>query len=232
MNPIGALRSQLHRRRDSRRQETTFQRFAEFTMIPRETYFANLALAERARPVPGCVIECGVWRGGMSAGLVSVLGPERAYFLFDSFEGLPAAAAIDGAAAIAWQKDTGGRTYYDNCSAAPEFAERAMRLAGATAFTLVRGWFNSTVPAFVPPAPIALLRLDGDWYESTMTCLDGLFDHVAPGGLIVLDDYYAWDGCSRAVHDFLSKRKATERIDSLEGVCFIQKSAGAPPAAP
>jgi O-methyltransferase len=52
----------------------------EFTMIPQRIYFENLSLAERVRNVPGCVVECGVWRGGMSAGMGKVLGPGREYF--------------------------------------------------------------------------------------------------------------------------------------------------------
>ena len=98
-----------------------------------------------------------------------------------------------------------------------------MRIAGARSFSLIKGWFNETVPNFKPPSPIALLRLDGDWYESTMVCLVHLFDEVAPGGIVILDDYYIWDGCSRALHDFLSKRLAVERVRSLGNVCFLEK---------
>ena len=56
-----------------------------------------------------------------------------------------------------------------------------------------------------------------------MTCLENLFDRVAAGGIIIIDDYHVWDGCSRAVHDFLSRRSATERIDCRQNVCFIVK---------
>ena len=100
-----------------------------------------------------------------------------------------------------------------------------MELANARSFHLVKGWFSDTLPAFNPPDSIALLRLDGDWYDSTMTCLDSLFDKVAPSGLILLDDYYAWDGCSRALHDFLSRRSAPERIRSLGNICYLRKTA-------
>lgn len=196
-------------------------------MISEPVYLDNLRLAERVRHLPGCVIECGVWRGGMSAGLAVMLGADREYFLFDSFEGLPPAREIDGGAALAWQRDADAPGYYNNCSAPAEMAEEAMRRAGAAHFHLCRGWFDKTLPSFVPPVPIALLRLDGDWYDSTMVCLDHLFDRVVPGGLILLDDYHTWDGCSRAVHDFLSRRSATERIRSLGEICYITKSAPA-----
>ena len=203
----------------------TYARFRHFTMIPHQAYLANLRLAEQVASVPGCVIECGVWRGGMIAGLVKVLGSDRSYFLFDSFEGLPPAREVDGPAANRWQSNPQGETYYDNCNAGVEFADRAMRLSGARSFRLVKGWFSETLPSFTTPEPVALLRLDSDWYDSTLLCLESLFDRVVPGGLIVIDDYFAWDGCSRAVHDFLSRRSATERIQTFQGVCFIKKEA-------
>lgn len=158
----------------------------------------------------------------MSAGMAEVLGPDREYFLFDSFEGLPLATERDGEAASRWQKDTQGETYYDNCRAPIDIAERAMRLSRAAKYTLVKGWFENTLPQFVPPTPIAVLRLDGDWYESTMTALESLFKYLARDGIVILDDYYAWDGCSRAVHDFLSRHQLTARITQKYGICVLE----------
>jgi O-methyltransferase len=192
------------------------------TMAPRSYFLRNMLIVDSRRHVNGCVVECGVWRGGMSAGMAEVLGPGREYFLFDSFEGLPPATEQDGEAAKRWQKDTQGATYYDNCRAPIEFAERAMKLSGAANYRLVKGWFENTLPQFVPPSPIAVLRLDGDWYESTMTALESLFKYLAPDGVVILDDYYAWDGCSRAVHDFLSRHQSTARLTQKYGVCVLE----------
>ncbi len=223
MNVYQSLRSQAGVCGRMLRFAKIYRRFRDYTMIPKDTYFNNLALAERLRSVPGCVVECGVWRGGMCAGIATVLGPSRDYFLFDSFEGLPPATEVDGPAALRWQRNTDAPGYHDNCSASPEFARRAMTLAGAESFELVQGWFNETLPQRKIEKPIALLRLDGDWYESTMTCLEHLFERVASGGLIILDDYYTWDGCSRALHDFLSRRSAAERVRHLGNVCYLEK---------
>src|SRR5690606_10553053 len=144
-------------------------------------------------------VECGVWRGGMSAALASILGPERTYHLFDSFEGLPAPKELDGEKAKSWSEGKESDSFYDNCRAEMDTAAEAMRLAGAPNVHLVKGWFDQTLPNFQPKEPIAILRLDGDWYESTMCCLTNLFDKVAPGGVIMIDDYYVWEGCTRAV---------------------------------
>jgi O-methyltransferase len=189
-----------------------YDKYRAHTMIPADTYVANLMAALRMRAVAGGVVECGVWRGGMIAGLAEVLGPERQYHLFDSFEGLPDAQDVDGPAARAYQQDRTSPVYFDNCRAEMHFAEEAMQMAGARNVTLHKGWFAETLPNFTPAEPIALLRLDGDWFESTLTCLTHLYDHMAPGGLILIDDYYTWDGCCRAVHEFLVRRSLPIRI--------------------
>ena len=180
-----------------------YRRYSAFTIIEKYTYIKNLEVADSFRQVPGCVVECGVWRGGMSAGLADLLGPEREYFLFDSFEGLPPAKTIDGPAALRWQVNIESPVYYDNCRAAADDARSAMSRSAAARFSLLKGWFHETLPRFCPPEPIALLRLDADWYESTLICLKHLYPHLAPGGVVIIDDYEPWDGCARAVHEFL-----------------------------
>ncbi len=192
-------------------------------MIPKRTFYQNLEIAEKVREVPGCVVECGVWRGGMSAGLCYQLGPDRTYYLFDSFEGMPPAKTIDGNAANQWQRNTSSPAFYDNCKATVESAVKVMEHTGSKDYHIVAGWFKETLPNFKLNEPIALLRLDADWYDSTMTCLNALFDHVADKGIIIIDDYFAWDGCSRAIHDFLSRRSAIERIRTIGDVCYLIK---------
>lgn len=177
-------------------------RFRPFTMVPETAYVENLALGALVKDIPGDVVECGVWRGGMIGGIATVLGNSRKYWLFDSFEGLPPAREIDGIAALEWQSDTQGRNYYDNCSAEEGFARQAMRLSGCDDVEFVKGWFKDTVHQ-APVSRIALLRLDGDWYDSTITCLEAFYSRVANGGVTIIDDYYQWDGCSRAVHSTL-----------------------------
>jgi len=200
----------------------TYLRYKEYTMISEKTYVDNLRLASRFSGINGCVVECGVWRGGMIAGIAETV-PGRKYYLFDSFEGLPPAKSVDGDAALKWQGDTGGPSFYDNCRAEIEFAQRAMGLADANA-EIIKGWFNETLPATKINEPIAILRIDGDWYDSTMDCLINLFPVVAQGGLIIIDDYYTWDGCSKAVHDYLSMNKLNSRIyRSYGGVAYMVK---------
>ena len=207
-----------------------FNKYRDSTMIPRNAYIENVVYAGRTLArLDGAVVECGTWKGGMAAALIEVGGP-RKYVFFDSFEGLPPARAIDGQAALAWQSRTDDPSYLDNCSASREEFEATIARAPRSGATIEvhQGYFEKTMPGLAIP-PIAVLRLDGDWYDSTMTCLTHLWDAVVPGGLILVDDYHTWDGCSRAVHDFLSDRKAPERIlqGRLDGVAMIRKQAPA-----
>jgi O-methyltransferase len=207
----------------NRRHAQIYKRFSKMTMIGQQSFSENLQLAEQVEKIVGSVVECGVWRGGMSAGIATILGPDRKYYLFDSFEGLPPAKPMDGSSALAWQRNTDSNAYFDNCRAPQHFCEQAMDMSGAKNVQIIKGWFNETLSNFTSDQPIALLRLDGDWYDSTISCLENLYDKVNPGGVIIIDDYYTWDGCSRAVHDFLSGRAATERIRCYGGVCYLTK---------
>jgi O-methyltransferase len=204
---------------DERRYRSVYQKYTNFTMIPENTYIGNLRLAARAAEISGSVVECGTWRGGMIAGIADVLGPARRYYLFDSFEGLPPAKEIDGPAALAWQSNTTGPAYFDNCTASETEARTAMSMSSAKDYRIIKGWFNDSLPRAAVSKPIAILRLDGDWYDSTKCVLDNFASSVAPGGLIIVDDYYIWDGCTQAVNEFAASRKW--RIRQNDGICFI-----------
>lgn len=205
-----------------------WNKFRTLTMAPRKRFLDNLFLASyTARKnalQDGCYVECGTWAGGMSFALMNICRSISEYHFFDSYEGLPPATELDGRDAIEQQES--GRLLYNNNSADygtfKENLER-FKLPHQRA-TVNKGWFEDTLPRFSTATAISILRLDGDWYDSTITCLDNLFDKVREGGLIIIDDYYDWDGCSRAVHDFLSRRASRQRLRSTpHGVSYIIK---------
>jgi len=197
----------------------------DYTMIPRKTFLYNLDIINKFKKTKGCIVECGTWRGGMIGGIACMLSKEKEYFLFDSFEGLPLAKEIDGKKAIEWQSNKDGKYYFENCKAEMKFAENAMKISGAKNYKLIKGWFDETLPKFKAESnKIAILRLDGDWYDSTMCCLDNLYPLVVENGIIIIDDYYAWEGCSKAVHDYLSKNNLSVRINQWKhNLCYIIK---------
>ena len=214
----------LRREANTKSYFNLYGKYKDFTMVRMDQYIDNLQLVNTyGSTVKGDIVECGVWRGGMMAAIAEVLGNEnRKYYLFDSFEGLPPVKEIDGPAAQAWQENKDGTSYFDNCSADISYADTAMKQTGCP-YSLLKGWFSETLPLFRDKS-IAVLRLDADWYESTMDVLTNLYDQVVKGGLIIIDDYYTWDGCSKAVHDYLSSIKSSSRINTSEkGIAYIIK---------
>ncbi len=195
-------------------------------MVPEEEFLDSLEIVEKFhdKVVAGSIVECGTWRGGMLGGIGILLGPGLDYVGADSFQGLPEAGELDGEAAKQWQAEPDKEGYFDNCAAAREDFDRAMIKAELTGVRVLHCWFENTLPTAEFSNGIGLLRLDGDWFESTLTCLQTLFPKVNPGGVIVIDDYAAWDGCSRAVHKYLADQMAPEKIRSWNGrVCYIVK---------
>ena len=80
-------------------------------------------------------------------------------------------------------------------------------VSGRINVIIVKGWFQDTlILNQIRIGPIALLRIDGDWYESTKVCLECLFDNVANGGYVIIDDYGFFPGCRKAVDEFLASR--------------------------
>lgn len=210
-------------RNKMRKYSNFYLKNKDYTMIDEKTYINNLKIAEKAKDVTGDIVECGVWRGGMIAGIAELLGSKSKYFLYDSFEGLPDAKEIDGASALDWQSNSEGEHYHDNCKAEINFANEAMTKTGVD-FQLIKGWFDDTVP-FHKHEKISLLRLDADWYDSTIVCLKHFFPKVVQGGIVIIDDYYVWDGCTKAVHDYLSEIKSNCRIYQLDNkVAYIIKN--------
>jgi hypothetical protein len=195
---------------------------------------ALLDLCVRVRQVvdqgiAGDLVECGVWRGGSAFLMAEVLNRRgdagRRVWLCDSFEGLPPPKEIDGPRAADYAENRESLTYYDNCRAGMEEVRAGARSLGVEDRTqLVPGWFEESLPAERDAiGPIALLRLDCDWYASVTTCLESLYDQVSPGGLVIVDDYYAWDGCAIALHEFLARRSLAHRLHEAAGVAFFWK---------
>ena len=122
---MGMLGRYLRDHYDLLRFYPIYRRHREQTMVWPSVYLRNLQLASRYEPVRGCVVECGVWRGGMIAGIAEVLGPGRKYWLFDSFEGLPSVRERDGPAAAAWQANPNARL--TTIIAAPRWPKQKLR---------------------------------------------------------------------------------------------------------
>lgn len=199
-----------------------YTKYSLFTMVPKDLFIDNLLLAKKFSHVPGEIVECGVWKGGMIAGISEIVGGKIAN-LFDSYQGLPKVKEIDGESAKYWQNNPDGAFFYDNCSADEKFAIEAMEMSGVE-FRSYKGWFSEVFNSSIPIESISILRLDSDWYDSTMECMTFFYPKVNCGGLIIIDDYLTWEGCSKAIHDYLSSIKSKSKIRSTAlGLTYIIK---------
>jgi hypothetical protein len=175
-----------------------------------------------AAKVPGDVVECGVWRGGCSIfmrGVLKALGDEqRTVWLYDSFEGLP--KPVDST-------DCDLSMYTGYLGVSLDQVQSNFRLFDLLdeRVKFVKGWFRDTLPAS-EVSQIAVLRLDGDMYESTMDALNALYGKVSPGGYVVIDDYGAIHQCQRAVNDFRAKQGINSHIFLIDWTgAYWQKGA-------
>jgi|688.fasta_scaffold107996_3 O-methyltransferase len=179
--------------------------------------------------IPGDVVETGVWRGGAVIFMVKYLQylsdvvffynderritPKRHVVACDSFMGLPKPGAADVMFNLA-HASTFDFGYLKVDKAA--FLENLQAFnIKHTDLTVLEGWFKDTLHHM--PNGISLLRMDGDYYESTMTTLELLYDKVSPGGVILIDDYRWWIGCKQAVHDFFKKRNLVLNLVQTDG---------------
>jgi hypothetical protein len=198
------------------------------------TLYGQVVYADR-RGLPGALVECGVWKGGASAmmALANVYhSTERRHLhLFDSFKGMPEPrAGLDGAEALAlgtWSNHGAlrpiGYTVASPDDARSLIVDRVGYPEDHVHFH--EGWFQETLPVVAPSiGDIAVLRLDGDWYDSTMVCLQHLYDRVVTGGVVIIDDYGHFEGCRRATDDFLAERALAVYLSHIDysGRYFIK----------
>jgi hypothetical protein len=162
--------------------------------------------------VPGDLMETGVWRGGatifMRAALDAYGDTDRSVWVVDSFRGLPrpdpARYPVDEGVVL-WQ--------------IPELAIPLEQVKANFArygllddrVRFLEGWFKDTLPT-VPVERLAVLRLDGDMYESTMDVLTTMYDKLSPGGYLIVDDWGVAENCKFAVVDFRARHGITEEI--------------------
>jgi O-methyltransferase/8-demethyl-8-(2,3-dimethoxy-alpha-L-rhamnosyl)tetracenomycin-C 4'-O-methyltransferase len=162
--------------------------------------------------IPGDFIETGVWRGGacilMRAVLKAYEENTRRVWAADSFEGLPMPEV---------PQDAGDKHHtYQQLAVSLEQVQDNFKKYGLldNQVVFLKGWFKDTLK----PAPIerlAVLRLDGDMYQSTMDSLESLYHKVSTGGFIIVDDY-ALPGCRAAITEFRGRQKRAEPLVEVD----------------
>lgn len=179
----------------------------------------NLVERTLLEGVPGDYIETGVWRGGACILIRGVLAAHgvvnRRVFVADTFEGLPRPNAAR------YPADMRDRLFvFEELAVSKEqvrsnFA-RYNLLDQQVVF--LKGLFSETLPGLAGDS-FALIRLDGDMYESTMDSLTNLYDRLSRGGFAIVDDYGGIKACKTAVDDFLGARGLQPQINAIDDSC-------------
>ena len=166
-----------------------------------------------AEDIPGDCMETGVWRGGCTIfmrGLLKAYGvTDRTVWVADSFQGVPEPTM---------PQDEGLNLHLDTKLAVPletvqENFRRYDLLDEQVKF--LPGWFEETM-ATAPVESLALLRLDGDLYSSTISVLDAMYDKVSDGGFVIVDDYAALEPCRQATDDFRERHDISDPIRPID----------------
>ncbi len=207
-----------------------------YTMAPDSAIDAvvSLTIGVIESKIPGDLVECGTWMGGCSFAML--LAQRYAYgeirrpvWMYDSFQGMSPPADEDGEAARGWYaisetlpKDKASNDY---CIAPLEMVQQNIKDLGLTDSVVLRpGWFKDTLLQSKPET-IALLRIDCDWYDPVKLVWEELEPRLSPGGPVIIDDYYAWQGASLATHEYMGKHKMPwplMPIDGLNGAWTIR----------
>jgi hypothetical protein len=179
------------------------------------------------RGVPGDLIETGVWRGGATIFMRAVLKAygvtDRTVWVADSFEGLPEPDAEKYPVEAKTHSGAVMKKAYNHFAVSLQDVERNFRAYGMldAQVKFLKGWFKDTLPT-APITRLALMRLDGDYYESTMDALTNLYDKLSVGGYAIVDDYGedSWTYCRKAVEDFRAQRGITDPMCRVDSKCY------------
>ena len=178
----------------------------------------------------GMIVEAGTARGGSAIAMAAAKSPEREMRVYDVFGMIPPPTEKDGAKVLERFADIeagrstgpGGEAYYgyrdDLLGEVTESFSRHGVPVDRHNVALVQGLFQDTLTI---EGPVALAHVDGDWYESTMTCLERIAPRLVPGGRIVIDDYFMWSGCRAAVNEYFANRSGY-RIEKRAKVHIVR----------
>jgi hypothetical protein len=182
--------------------------------------------------IPGDLVETGVWRGGTAIFMRAILRAygvtDRLVWACDSFEGMP----VSGPGSHPTDQQT--RLHLANAVLAVPLAQVQ---ANFDVYGLLddqvrflKGWFRDTLPS-APIERIAVLRLDGDLYESTTDALGSLYPKVSAGGFVIIDDYQI-PACRAAVHDYRDAHGITAPLTRIDQWAVFWRLPGPTPENP
>lgn len=207
---------------------------APFTILSESRLFSLFTESKRLciEGIEGNFVECGVFRGSASAMLAWVIKKysqsDRLVYAFDTYAGMPEPTDHDRHREVP-ANDTG---FGVGTLVAPmdEYLLVICDRLGVTDLVVpVQGLFGDTLPIYAPEiGKVTLLHANGDWYQSTLDIFNNLYDRVVLNGVIQIDDFGHWQGCRKAIEEFLDQRPESDEFifESLDytGIRFCKSS--------
>jgi len=166
--------------------------------------------------IPGDLVETGVWRGGTAIFMRAILRAygvdDRLVWAADSFEGMPVSGPDSHPSDLKTPLHLMNKVLAVSLDTVRANFDAYGLLDDQVRF--LPGWFRDTLPT-APIDRIAVLRLDGDLYESTTDALANLYLKVSAGGFVIIDDYMI-AACREAVHDFRAAHGITAPLMQID----------------
>jgi hypothetical protein len=191
----------LHAGLHGMHRETTPDTMSDLTSLDNLQLCTETAIREG---VPGDLIETGIWKGGMPVLMRAILKAhgitDRTVWAADSFMGMPKPDPATSLLDAIWHFML---EPLDSLRIPRDYVERIFSKYGLLdeQVRFLEGWFSDTLP-IAPIQRLAVMRLDGDWYESTRTAIESLYPKLSPGGFIIVDDYGLPLGCRDAIDEY------------------------------
>ena len=210
------------------RHSRIYEKISPFTMTSPERVFSLIEAVNyiEKNGIKGDIVECGVWKGGsmmaVAQTLIELNNVTRTLYLYDTFEGMPPPKDVDVTvhgekADELLQADTDKEK---NLKWAHSTLETVRENMGTTGYPVektkyIKGKVEDTIPGRIP-SKIALLRLDTDWYDSTMHELKFLFPLLSRGGILIIDDYGYWQGARKAVDEYFASHDSPIYLSRID----------------
>ncbi|TXE12045.1 macrocin O-methyltransferase [Seonamhaeicola algicola] len=179
--------------------------------------------------IEGSIVECGVWKGGsimaVLKALLNLKNCDRHVYLYDTYEGMSEPTEVDKSvrgesATTAYQKKDETWNRIACFSALDEVKANIQSVKyPQDKIHFIKGKVENTIPMVAVPDKIAILRLDTDWYESTLHELNYLYPKLVSGGVIIIDDYGHWEGCRKAVEEYIDNNNIKLFLNRIDYTC-------------
>ena len=208
-------------------ENKVFKEVSPFTMTGHIRVISLLRSVEylNKNKIEGAIVECGVWKGGSVMAALKALEKDdflRDVYLYDTFEGMSEPTEVDKNQIGKLAEQVIDEDDFQKCISSLDDVIKNVKSTGYPTDNLhfIKGKVEDSIPNEMPKK-IALLRLDTDWYESTLHELNHLFPLLVKDGVLIIDDYGHWNGCRKAVDEYFSNLDTPYFMHRVDYTCRL-----------